>query len=123
SSAYAPDTACPRLATYVTGRDALRVPRVLAALPVYSRAAFARLPALRRRIGRDGERGETLQPLRLPRRPLRETVRRVLRGEQATGGEAQPGLDAVRDDRDVGLLRRLRRHDLPHRLGTVHHRR
>src|SRR2546425_9789238 len=110
---------CRRRTAVIPGRDALRGPRVLALVPVDSRAAFARLPALRRCLGRDGERGEALQPLRLPRRPLREALRRVLRGEQATGGEAQTRLDAVRDDRNVGLLRRLRRPDLSPRAGPV----
>src|SRR5439155_14447667 len=63
----------------VPGRDSLCGARLLAALPVDPGAAAARLPPLRGRVGRDGERGEALQSVGLPRGPVCEAVRRVLR--------------------------------------------
>ena len=92
-------------------------------------AAPARLPPLYRRQRRLGQGGEALRALAVPGRPVREALRRVLPGQQGPGHEAQPGLRTAGRPGYPGILRRLRRHHLPHghrapgaRQG-VHHRR
>src|SRR2546422_5818377 len=63
-------------------------------------AAAARLPPLRGCVGRDGEGGEALQPVGLPRGSVCQAVRRVLRRQQEARDQAQRGVHGVRDHRD-----------------------
>src|SRR5207244_13018862 len=88
----APVAARRRGAAVVAGRDALRGSRLLTALLLDAGAAAARLPALRRGLGRDGEGGQALRPVGLPGGPLRQALGRVLRGEQAASGAVVPRL-------------------------------
>src|SRR5207245_10761378 len=86
----APVAARRRGAAVVSGRDALRGSRLLTALLLDAGAAAARLPALRRGLGRDGEGGQALRPVGLPGVPLRQALGPVVRAEQWASRPAEP---------------------------------
>ncbi len=103
-------------------RDALRVARVLAPVPVDARAAAARLPALPRRQRQDRQGSADVRALAVDHRPLSRARRPVLRREQAPVDPEGRDQHAALGLRHGRLLRGVRHHPRPRGDRRDHHR-